>query len=1465
MNFTRVFLSSSILFICSFVLFPAKIQAQAVCTTDGATCTRESGALGVCVSGMCVEAIVGCQDINACNYDSDPTVNVPGICLYEDISSCLICDSATKTLIHSDADEDGTCDQFEIRGSNNANACNFRPGATEIMPPQLKPNDGCGICGVYAINDQNINLAGYFKINAGEDLYEAEFIAKEEYENLQTDNSEPEIYWQHPLYIAIDLDTDDDGVCDSNEEIGCIDPMACNFNGKPNMNQDPAVNACIYPDNICGCDWMATEPSPDLPIDSEYNANNAWENGTGNKAQPIGASDCDCYGKQLDAVNVCGGQCEADINPPNGVCDDSEDQGCMNSAYCSYDLEHTFEVEGDCVDLLSDSCFDGSGNCVSKTIYGPADGCQEAECTACDCEPLTDANRDDNNNDVCDAIEVVGCTDETKCNFNFLANVPDPATCQEYDACNVCGGLTDVLPDGDCDCYGNKLDAVGVCGGSCPEDIDGDGLCDTVDKCTGLNDFIDNNGDTCVLADGNGCSNNRLDACGNCGSAGPVRIENVQCGCQDWNTDWCGCTETPPYMPIYPDPGMDCNGACLYGSVNGNCLQASEAIETVQPEVYSRNLSPSNKASVDQDVFAMEEWMANIDSLHSRMSKNLDDGSYSGASDTLTIEHVIIDRGLLVVSGSARLGGDNLIVPDPAQEPATDDVYFTQNDAGEWIPATVQQENSDGTFTEVQLEEVPSQYKDSVIINSNLYVGGRMRVAGTSFNDGGIKASSMDLSGDLRIGGDLDVVGRSGFGDRVVIHDSLAVEEVVIVGQNSVVMRKSGAVETDTLLARHDGIVNGNFYINQNASVGKNLTVNNVVTVVDSLRVPGSTVFDGSVEANQSFTANSSSTFTGSSAFTGSVHVESNSFRVGTSAAEDTNHSLVIDGSGSNQPNGISIKVAGAGDPGPIPWAGNVAATANQVSSANSFITFVNHADETIGSIHAQTPSEATSLDEYVNTLFSLGVDVKSTAIDAADQIRTAARLAVKSAIDVAAGVAGVIPGAGLTDSDVAEGVAWGASAGKSAIETGIEVAAAVSSTQAAVEAVQALEEYTSYYWGNSNVIYSSGGADYAEYLERVDTREVLSPGQIVGVKSGKVSKNTNDADHLLVVSTNPVVLGNMPSTDRQSDFDKIAFMGQVPIQILGSIKEGDFIVPSGEYDGLGIAVPKDQILLDQIPLIVGVAWEDGDNEFINYVNCSIGLSNNAQKLLIQGLNSKLEAMQLSWQLELSNQVEAMKLEMGVRSLSKAKRRRLDKKQRKNNLEFEEINLLKKPVTPTKDETFYAMDQTSAMSEDTQVTDAYPPLSFYEGELDKYMADYIAEASIIGPDEAQVAIEALTTDFTRVGDVFKDASKSGAENMNQLMNDLGYAQVPAEFEEAFSNITLSIIKIMSHPDNLEKGYQKTQVEFITSMRSMDIPNSVVNKFILSNQEKEKLFDDTRQAIIDHLFDTHPYMRQYYFE
>ena len=42
-----------------------------------------------------------------------------------------------------------------------------------------------------------------------------------------------------------------------------------------------------------------------------------------------------------------------------------------------------------------------------------------------------------------------------------------------------CGG--DGIPAGDCDCDGNLLDALGVCGGDRAADADADGICDDVD------------------------------------------------------------------------------------------------------------------------------------------------------------------------------------------------------------------------------------------------------------------------------------------------------------------------------------------------------------------------------------------------------------------------------------------------------------------------------------------------------------------------------------------------------------------------------------------------------------------------------------------------------------------------------------------------------------------------------------------------------------------------------------------------------------------------------------------------------------------------------------------------------------------------------------------------------------------------------------------------------------------------
>ena len=75
---------------------------------------------------------------------------------------------------------------------------------------------------------------------------------------------------------------------------------------------------------------------------------------------------------------------------------------------------------------------------------------------------------------------VFGCTDPTACNYNELAS-DDDGSCLQFDVCGVCDGPG--LAEGTCDCEGNVLDAVGVCGGGCLDDVDGDGVCDSEDGC----------------------------------------------------------------------------------------------------------------------------------------------------------------------------------------------------------------------------------------------------------------------------------------------------------------------------------------------------------------------------------------------------------------------------------------------------------------------------------------------------------------------------------------------------------------------------------------------------------------------------------------------------------------------------------------------------------------------------------------------------------------------------------------------------------------------------------------------------------------------------------------------------------------------------------------------------------------------------------------------------------------------
>ncbi|RAP34074.1 hypothetical protein DID75_00425 [Candidatus Marinamargulisbacteria bacterium SCGC AG-410-N11] len=140
------------------------------------------------------------------------------------------------------------------------------------------------------------------------------------------------------------------------------------------------------------------------------------------------------------------------------------------------------------------------------------------------------------------------------------------------------------------------------------------------------------------------------------------------------------------------------------------------------------------------------------------------------------------------------------------------------------------------------------------------------------------------------------------------------------------------------------------------------------------------------------------------------------------------------------------------------------------------------------------------------------------------------------------------------------------------------------------------------------SVRYQTIGADYAEYLPKINQEEVISKGQIVGVVNGKISKDTSNAQLYLVKSTSPAVAGNWPGEDK-TGFELIAFFGQVEVEVLGSVNEGDYIIPSGKNDGIGIAKPESMLSAIEKQKIVGRAWESSDNKNIKKINVAVGMN----------------------------------------------------------------------------------------------------------------------------------------------------------------------------------------------------------------------------------------------------------------
>jgi hypothetical protein len=212
-------------------------------------------------------------------------------------------------------------------------------------------------------------------------------------------------------------------------KVGCTDTDACNYDATAHVLDE---DKCIYQDACGVCDGPGE----------------IYECGCSDTPE----GDCDCDGNQLDALNVCGGECAADEDG-DGICDDGD--SCIGEA---------------------DEC----GVCNGPgAIYDC--GCTEPAPETCDCD-----------GNVVDAVGVCGGGCQEDADADGICDSQDPCV-GELDACGVCNGPGPILgcgcnniPEGDCDCQGNQLDAVGTCGGACQTDINGDGVCDddSIPGCT---------------------------------------------------------------------------------------------------------------------------------------------------------------------------------------------------------------------------------------------------------------------------------------------------------------------------------------------------------------------------------------------------------------------------------------------------------------------------------------------------------------------------------------------------------------------------------------------------------------------------------------------------------------------------------------------------------------------------------------------------------------------------------------------------------------------------------------------------------------------------------------------------------------------------------------------------------------------------------------------------------------------
>ena len=379
--------------------------------------------------------------------------------------------------------------------------------------------------------------------------------------------------------------------------------------------------------------------------------------------------------------------------------------------------------------------------------------------------------------------------------------------------------------------------------------------------------------------------------------------------------------------------------------------------------------------------------------------------------------------------------------------------------------------------------------------------------------------------------------------------------------------------------------------------IGRRLNVKEGGLFESTLGVAGITSLTNTTQS----TANDN----GALVVSGGAGIAGNIFTGGTftsTGAAQINNTLTVNGVGDLAPGGYIANFRNTTGANGINIQVKNAATA--VNNNNDFVTFRNDAGNIVGRIEGETLGELRMSPDHLNTLKAYEYAVATGSINVAI-----------AGLEVAQAVIGVAAASSSSTACVGFGACITAPIPSLIISSGttlvLKIANAVSQSASLAAAVISKADYISNKEGTVGVTYQSGSADYAEWLPKANSAEAFKAGSVVGIKNGRISLNTSGADKLFVISTKPIVLGNMPPAGQEASYEKVAFMGQVPVFVFGQVNMGDYILPTGKNDGLAKAVSPDKMKPEDYVNIVGVAWSASDNSTFSKINVAIGLNTN--------------------------------------------------------------------------------------------------------------------------------------------------------------------------------------------------------------------------------------------------------------